>query len=72
MLKNQRHRRLLPVVACVLYDSIAVIAFLCVRSFSIRTSFFSETYIRCFTILVVNTITLKKGESAIVQAVAGM
>ena len=44
-------------------------AVLCVRIFSWVKTFFFETYMRFFTIYVVNTIALKKGETAIVQAV---
>ena len=47
-----------------------VFAALCVRISSHIRTFFFETYIRWFTIYVVNTIALKKGESAIAQAVS--
>ena len=43
---------------------------MCVRIFSNGHTLFFETYIRLFTIYVVNTIELKKGETAIVQVVS--
>ena len=52
------------------YDLKKVFASLCVRIFSKEHTSFFETYIRLFTICVVNTIELKKGETAIVQVVS--
>jgi len=52
------------------YEIKKVFASLCVRIFSNGHTLFFETYIRLFTIYVVNTIELKKGETAIVQVVS--
>ena len=45
-----------------------VVAAICIRSFSMYWTSFFETYMRLFTISLVITIALKKGETAIVQA----